>query len=61
MKVKSEDILKPGAKLIVEKIDWTKSPYKEALADTRRRQKALRNQMKYTQEHHDAMSRIITI
>jgi hypothetical protein len=42
MKVKSEDILKPGAKLIVEKIDFNDPEVKKLLDQTRRYQEAIK-------------------
>lgn len=49
MKVKSEDILKPGAVLKVEKIDWPKeSPRRKRLG-------------KYSQKYYNNLRRVINI
>lgn len=44
MKVKSEDILKPGAVLVVEEIDWSTPEMQKLLRETRRRQRWLEKQ-----------------
>lgn len=63
MKVSSEDILKPGAVLRVERIE-DREDYEEIkswLAETRRRQKAIRKTMRQTQAHYDNLRKVITI
>lgn len=61
MKVRSEDILKPGAVLKVEKIDFNDPEVKKLFDDTKREQKRIKKLMRWTQKKQDALSRVITI
>ena len=42
MRIKSEDILKPGAKMVVTEIDFNDPEIKKLFADTKRRQHKLK-------------------
>lgn len=61
MTVKSEDILKPGAKLVVEKIDFNDPEVKKLFENTKREQQRIKRSMRWTQKKQDALRLVITI
>lgn len=61
MKIKTEDILKPGAVLKVEKIDWSDPEMKRLLEDTRREQERIKRRARWTQGKYDMLNLRITI
>lgn len=60
-RVRSEDVLKPGAKMVVHKIDFNDPEIKARFEQTKREQKRLKRMMQWTQDDYDAMRRVITI
>lgn len=61
MRVKSEDILKPGAKLETRLIDFNDPEVKKLIAYSKREQRKLRRMSEWTQEKQDMLSLVITI
>jgi hypothetical protein len=63
MKIKSEDILKPGAILKVEVIDWSDPEIKKLYEDCRKEQERIKRLMpqNWTQKQWDMLNNIITI
>lgn len=63
MKIKSEDILKPGAVLKVEKIDFNDPEIKRLFAETRRAQERIMSNhpRNWTQEQWQSLYNVITI
>ena len=61
MKIKSEDILKPGAVLKVEKIDFNDPAVKRLLEETAKRADQMRKSQRWTQKRYDKLRQIITI
>lgn len=61
MKVKSEDILKPGAVLEVKKIDFTDPRVIEIVKAAKEGYEELKKLTEWTQEKQDNLRRVITI
>jgi hypothetical protein len=61
MKIKTEDILKPGAVLKVEKINWDDPEMKRLFEACRKEQERIARRKRWTQEQWDMLYLRITI